>query len=178
MLHQEYAHVVRLDLIDSCVNLTTTQQSHSDSFIVKHWFVCRSTWHHLFPSHRVHVKPERHVVNVCRLPNVIAIHSIVVVVVTFYLKPLTQTCWCPIKMSPIATVRIKDTLTCLGETQRDLKILSDPTPLFVFVSDISLSEDFRRHTGGFGLTAVSRSVFWTLLPSLGGGGWCCLSLDS
>lgn len=30
----------------------------------------------------------------------------------------------------------------------------------------SLSEDFRIHTGGFGLTAVSRAVFWTLLPSL------------
>lgn len=55
--------------------------------------------------------------------------------------------------------------TRYAETQHEFEIPLGPMPEFVFLSHISLSEDFRRRTGGFGLTSVSHSVFWTLLPS-------------
>lgn len=50
-LCQEYACVVWFEVIDSSVNLKSTQLSDPDSFIMNHWFVCRSIWHNLFPSH-------------------------------------------------------------------------------------------------------------------------------
>lgn len=57
----------------------------------------------------------------------------------------------------------------LAETQHELKFPLCPMPVFVFVSDISLYEDFRKHTGGFGLTTVSLCIL-NFAPIAGGTG--------
>lgn len=72
-------------------------------------------------------------------------------------------------MFPTATVQIKKHVYLFSRNS-ELKILSGPMPVFVFHSDISLLEDFRRHTGGFGLTSCQSLCILNSAPITWGDG--------